>query len=189
MKSDMPVIVYAEATPNPDILKFVINFPLLSGSVEFLNPAEASDNAIASHLFSFPQVKSVFIAANFISITKDKSADWYELIPELRSAIIKFYTENGKPSITEEKTRGDEKQAYNAMDTQIMNILTEYVQPAVAGDGGEIVYKSFKEGTVTLELKGACRGCPSSTFTLKSGIENLLKQMVPEVKEVVAEQG
>ena len=186
MKSTMPVMVYGESTPNPNILKFVLNFPLLNGSAEYLSSTEAEKSPLARVLFSIPGVNSIFCASNFISVSKDDGYDWYELMPEIREAIKAFFTQD-TPPFTEVANAEDATVTHNAFDNQIVSILNEYVKPAVEGDGGEIVFKSFKEGKVTLVMKGACRGCPSSTITLKSGIETLLKQMIPEVKEVVAE--
>ena len=188
MKSTMPVMVYAESTPNPNILKFVLNTKLTEKSVEYLSPMEAGSSPLAQKLFNFDFVKSVFISSNFISITKSDTADWYELMPRIRDLIIQFFKEEKLPF--SEKTGKEiieETKSFSTVDNQIINLLEEFVKPAVESDGGEIVFKSFKEGKVTLLMKGACRGCPSSTITLKSGIENLLKQMIPDVKEVVAE--
>ncbi len=185
MKLTMPVIVYGESTPNPNILKFVLNFKLLPESVEYMKPEEASNSPLAQMLFSKANVKSVFISSNFISVTKEQPADWYELMPEIRESIINFF-KAGNPVFTEEPLK-NQNLDLSPVNSQIIDLLAEYVNPAVESDGGEIVFKSFEDGKVTLMMKGACRGCPSSTITLKSGIENLLKQMIPEVKEVVAE--
>jgi NFU1 iron-sulfur cluster scaffold homolog, mitochondrial len=182
----MPVMVYGESTPNPNILKFVLNFNLLPGSVEYLEPSDAGNSPLSQMLFSYPEIKSVFISSNFISITKNIESDWYELMPRFREAIINFFKE-GKAAFSEDEPLGQPQSEFSPIDKQIIDILDEFVRPAVEGDGGEIVFKSFTDGKVTLILKGACRGCPSSALTLKSGIENLLKQMIPEVKEVVAE--
>lgn len=185
MKSTMPVLVYGESTPNPNILKFVLNFNLVPESVEYLSLNDAANSPLAQKLFSLYGVQSVFISSNFISITKEYDFDWYELMPLYREAITKFFQEGGIPFVDEEPRR--KEASTSPIDNQIINILEEYIKPAVEGDGGEIEFKSFNEGIVTLIMKGACRGCPSSTLTLKSGIETLLKQMIPEVKEVVAE--
>lgn len=185
MKLTMPVIVYGESTPNPNILKFVLNFKLLPGSVEYMILEEAENSPLAKRLFSIADVKSVFISSNFISVTKEPQADWYELMPLIRELIITFFKEDN--SVFTEDPSKNQDLNLSPIDNQIINLLKEYVNPAVESDGGEIVFKSFAEGKVTLMMKGACRGCPSSAITLKSGIENLLKQMIPEVKEVVAE--
>ena len=184
----MPVVVYAESTPNPNILKFVLNKKLTDKSVEYLSPSEAINAPLARLLFDFDFIKSDFIASNFISITKSGAYDWYELMPQIRETIIRFFNEGNSPFAQEETGKKTEEiKKLPPIDNQIINLIEEFVQPAVEGDGGEIVFKSFEKGKVTLIMKGACRGCPSSTITLKSGIENLLKQMIPDVKEVVAE--
>lgn len=189
MKSTMPVMVYAESTPNPNILKFVLNMKLTERSVEYLSPADAGPSPLAEKLFTFDFVKSVFISSNFISVTKSEKEDWYEMMPRIRDLIMQFFREEKLPFIEDHfKETGGESKSVSAIDYQIINLLEEFVKPAVESDGGEIVFKSFEEGKVTLLMKGACRGCPSSTITLKSGIENLLKQMIPDVKEVVAEE-
>jgi Fe-S cluster biogenesis protein NfuA len=186
------VTVYAESTPNPASMKFVLNnFLLEEGSVEYTSKEQARECPLAFQLFSFSGVASVFIASNFITISKNIDVDWYELIPLFRE-FIKSYIESGEPVFT--GTIGkvadpsvERTQSASALESKIIEALEEYVKPAVEQDGGAIHFKSFNEGVVTLTLKGSCSGCPSSTITLKNGIENLLKQLIPEVKEVVAE--
>jgi len=187
------VVVYAESTPNPSALKFVANrFLLDEGSVEYLSVEEAKNCPLAAQLFAFDGVASVFIASNFITITKKPSYDWQDLMPLFRE-FIKVFLETGEPIFTGpmwqkadekiEKTVTTEK-----IESKIVEMLDEYIKPAVEGDGGAIHFKSFEDGKVTLVLKGACSGCPSSLVTLKGGIERLLKQFIPEVQEVVAEE-
>jgi Fe-S cluster biogenesis protein NfuA len=185
------VTVYAESTPNPASLKFVLNSYLLEeGSVEYTSKDQCAECPLAAQLFSFSGVSGVFITANFITISKNSDVDWYELMPIFRE-FIKNYIESGQPVFTGKKEKIadesiDRTHSGSAVETKIIEALDEYVKPAVEQDGGAIHFKSFDEGVVTLILKGACSGCPSSAVTLKNGIENLLKQLIPEVKEVVA---
>lgn len=183
-----PVTIYAESTPNPAVLKFVANKMLTSKTAEFKNIDEALPSALAKELFKFPYVKEIFIDENYISITKYNSADWQEISNEIRT-FIKEYVENGNEIINESllvTVPKNEKQAlsnFDSLDTtsqQIINIIEEYVKPAVQADGGNILFDSYDESKkrVKVVLQGACSGCPSSTFTLKNGIENMLKDML-----------
>lgn len=195
-----PVNVYAESTPNPSALKFVSSRMLLfEGSVEYSNPLEAQISPLAQGLFAFSGVKSVFISSNFITITKEGDVDWYEISNILREYIRGFLMSGEKvflsnplesPASTEKPIDSgsihSEATESHELENRIQQLLEEYVSPAVAQDGGEIQFRSFIDGVVTVALRGSCSGCPSSTLTLKSGIENLLKSMMPEVKEVVA---
>jgi len=201
MTSINPVSVYAESTPNPSALKFVSSRMLLfEGSAEFQHPSEASNCPLASGLFAFSGVKSVFISSNFITVTKEGDIDWYEITNILREYIRGFLMSgekvfladpNATPSISSQETAAINPENSSAepdeLEQRIAEILEEYVRPAVEQDGGEIRLRSFQNGIVTVSLRGSCSGCPSSSLTLKSGIENLLKSMVPEVLEVVAE--
>lgn len=195
----VPVNVYAEMTPNPTTMKFVANkYLLLTGeSVEFTSMAEAKGySPLAEQLFQFPFVKGIFIASNFVTVTKNESLSWDFITMELRE-FIKNWIADGKdvliqmpkPKPVEPKKNEDPAKVYlpSEYDDAIRSLLDEYVRPAVETDGGAIDFRSFEDGVVTVLLKGSCSGCPSSTATLKGGIENLLKQHLPEVKEVVAE--
>ncbi|MEY3416208.1 MAG: hypothetical protein RL711_875 [Bacteroidota bacterium] len=181
------VNIYTEANPNPNSLKFVMDFMLLpeAENLDFTTVNDATKCPLAIDLFKFNFVKRVFIAANFVTITKDEAADWTEISPLLKS-FIKGFLEDGKPLLIGEidaiATEDDSE-----VVTKIKVLLDEYVRPAVEQDGGAITFHSFVDGIVKVNLKGSCSGCPSSTVTLKAGIENLLKRMVPEVQEVVAE--
>jgi len=183
-----PVTVYGEITPNPAALKFVVSRMLTKTAAEFKNIDQTGPSPLAKELFTFPFVKEVFIDENYVSVTKYESYTWEEITLELRS-FIKQYIENGGTAIDESliaKSPEQEKQKiahFDNLDTtsqQIINILEEYVKPAVQADGGNILFDSFdpEEKRVKVVLQGACNGCPSSTFTLKSGIENMLKDML-----------
>lgn len=193
--------VYAESTPNPAALKFVTSRMLLGeGQVEYQNKAQAAISPLASQLFDFSGVKSVFITGNFITVVKDSNADWYELMPIFREFIKSFLSSDEKiflsnPVMSSESAREEIKKesiqpvAEGETESQIRSVLEEYVLPAVEQDGGHISFVSYDDGIVKVLLQGACSGCPSSTMTLKAGIENLLTRMVPGVKEVVAVEG
>jgi Fe-S cluster biogenesis protein NfuA len=184
----VPVSVYAESTPNPGVMKFVANKPLAEGTFEFKNIDEAALAPIAKELFNFPFVKEVFISANYISVMKYNVAEWEEITMELRE-FIRGYIENGKPILDDailseqtEKTSISEvnNEPQSDLDQEIIAILNEYVKPAVASDGGHIAFDSFDADTKTVRviLQGACSGCPSSTVTLKNGIETMLREML-----------
>ena len=191
-----PVFVYTEASPNPNSMKFVLNFELVPQGLSFDYPdldstqVEGKSSPLAGDLFQFPFVQRVFLASNFVTLTKDDATDWGEVILDTKQ-FLKIYFEENHP-VFEKKTV--EKNT-TIVDTdsatvrQIKTVLDDYVRPAVESDGGAIAIHSFEEGTgvVKVLLQGSCSGCPSSTLTLKAGIQNLLTQMVPEVKEVVAE--
>lgn len=184
------VTIYMEANPNPNSMKFVANYMLIpeGESFDFPDEAAAEDAPLAQQLFKLDYVKRVFYMSNFVTITKDDAKEWIEIREELKG-LIKAYLETGKPVLT--KFPEEEIEQNSASDTDIVknikNILDEYVRPAVEQDGGAISFHSFNDGVVKVLLQGSCSGCPSSTITLKAGIENLLKRMVPEVKTVEAE--
>jgi len=183
-----PVTVYGETTPNPAALKFVVSKMLTKNAIEFKNIDQTGPSPLAKELFKFPYVKEVFIDENYISVTKYEINEWQEITLELRS-FIKQYIENGGTVLDEnfiqtvtakEDTKAKEFDNLDVTSQQIINILEEYVKPAVQADGGNIAFDSYNETdkTVKVILQGACSGCPSSTFTLKSGIENMLKSML-----------
>ena len=196
--------IYAESTPNPEVMKFVSNRMLADKSLEFLNPSEAKKIPMIQKIFSLPFVESIFLSSNFISIKKTSNLEWGEIILELRNFIAKTlneddiqnYTENIEiekdNNESEKKEINSEKKkiTYSEIEQDIIGLLNEYIRPAVEGDGGAIEFDSFSDGIVKVILKGACSGCPSSTATLKHGIESLLKQKLGEdIKEVVAING
>jgi Fe-S cluster biogenesis protein NfuA len=191
-----PATVYGETTPNPSVLKFVVSRMLTKTAVEFKNIDETSASPLAKELFKFPYVKEVFIDENYVSITKYAVNEWQEITLELRS-FIKEFIENGGTVLDEslvdlspkiEKQKIENFDNLDVTSQQIINILEEYVKPAVAADGGNILFDSYNEDEkrVKVVLQGACNGCPSSTFTLKSGIENMLKDMLND-KDIVVE--
>lgn len=187
-KKKLPVTIYVESTPNPGVLKFVYNKLLTKTPAEFKNIDDTKASPLAQELFKLPYVKEVFIDENYISVTKFDINEWDEITSEIRS-FIKTFIENGNTVIDEslvQQMPQNEKQKETYFDSldvtsqRIINILEEYVKPAVAGDGGNIAFDSYdeKDKRVKVILQGACSGCPSSTFTLKSGIENMLKDML-----------
>ena len=195
-----PVTVYAESTPNPAVIKFVANKKLVTSLFEFTSIDDAKASPMATELFHFPFVKSVFIDENYVSITKYEVADWQDITMELRE-FIRIYIESGKNIVsvdTVKTSKKPENHQYlnfeNLDDTskEIVNILDEYVKPAVASDGGNIQFISYdaENKKVSVMLQGACSGCPSSTYTLKTGIENMLKEMLQgKVESVEAVNG
>jgi len=181
----MNITVYTESTPNPATMKFIVNKLLINGSVDFATKESAEKSPFAKELFKFSFVNGVFFASNFVTVTKFENDSWEDLLPILKEFV--------KGAVEAELKVQEEEQAeagnFEGTETEvkIQQILHDYVRPAVEQDGGAISYKSYEEGVVTVELRGSCSGCPSSVVTLKSGIENLLKRMVPEVTEVVSE--
>lgn len=192
------ITIYSESTPNPGVMKFVCNKQILfSSPIEFLNANEGKNNFIAKKLFLLPLVKEVFIAKNFVSITKHDSFLWEEYINNIKEEIKIILTEylnstkSKEPVILQKKTAIKTKEtSLNATEKKIIKILDDYVKPAVESDGGNIKFISFSKGTVSVLLQGACSGCPSSVITLKNGIETLLKNMIGDaVKNVEAING
>ncbi|MFT5859963.1 MAG: Fe-S cluster biogenesis protein NfuA [Flavobacteriaceae bacterium] len=197
----VPVTVYAEMTPNPSTMKFVVNKHLLGtgDSAEFSSMADAKGySPLAEELFNLPFVQGVFIASNFITVTKTDNLSWDFITMELREfirnwigdakEILLMMPPKNAPKATEDAKPAKEY-AISEYDDAIRGLLDEYVRPAVENDGGAIDFRGFEDGKVTVILRGACAGCPSSTQTLKGGIETLLKQHLPEVTEVIAENG
>ncbi|GGH02351.1 iron transporter [Parapedobacter pyrenivorans] len=177
--------VYTEYTPNPATMKFLVNKLLINGSLDYPDREKAQESPFARELFKFNFVNGVFFASNFVTITKTEDAEWEDI-----EAILKDFVKGAVESeLKVQEVTKDEDVNFEGSETEIkiQQILHDYVRPAVEQDGGAIHYKSFTEGTVVVELRGSCSGCPSSTITLKAGIEGLLKRMVPEVQEVVAE--
>lgn len=196
IKTGSPMIsIYTEMTPNPETMKFVANKLLYPGkSIDMVDEAAAGPSPLAQELFTFPFIKSVFIASNFITLTKSSETDdWQDIIPTIKQ-FLKEYLEEGKTVINEDAVAAAKPAGGNAVNAddddvvkRIKELLENYVKPAVEMDGGAIQFKNYEEGKVTLMLQGSCSGCPSSMITLKSGIEGMMKRMIPEVSEVVAE--
>ncbi|MBW7912909.1 MAG: NifU family protein [Taibaiella sp.] len=186
------VSIYTEMTPNPETMKFVANKLLYPGkSIDFPDEASASPSPLAKELFAFPFIRGVFIASNFVTLTKTPETQWEEVIPSVRE-FLKQYLEEGKVVLHEDQVvKKEESNTINEDDTDVVKrikeLLENYVKPAVEMDGGAISFKGYNDGVVKLMMQGSCSGCPSSMITLKAGIEGMMKRMIPEVKEVVAE--
>lgn len=191
------ITVYAEMTPNPSTMKFVSSIQLVDDNeaIEIRTPEEAkSISPLAEALFQFPFVDSVFIMANFVSVTKIPNVEWDFITMRLRQFVRSWLREGKKvfnaPSaeITSQQKKEKNREVIppSELDEQIKALLNDYVRPTVENDGGAIEYVGYEHGLVTVELKGSCSGCPSSTATLRGGIEQLLKGQIPEVKAVVA---
>ncbi|TDT46904.1 Fe-S cluster biogenesis protein NfuA [Maribacter spongiicola] len=203
MDKPVPVTVYAEVTPNPSTMKFVVSKKIVASAFEFKNIDEARDSKLAMELFQFPFVKQVFIDENYVSVSKYEVAEWDDINIELREVIRNFIADGKEIVADNAKAIGAEAQvsetisaestiALDETSQEIVDILEEYVKPAVASDGGNIMFQSYdvESKTVNVILQGACSGCPSSTFTLKNGIETMLKNMMGDkVNEVVALNG
>ena len=196
-----PILIYTEETPNPESLKFVVNKMLFQGGTADFREAESAKewSPLATSLFEFPYVKGVNICNNFVSITKEMNYGWEEVQLRLKE-FIKTYVSDGKVIMNDGymeeqsklETEKHEKEYTGddlAIVQKIKDLIVNVVKPAVEGDGGNIEFKSYDKGVVTVVLQGSCSGCPSSTITLKSGIEGMLQRMVPEVTEVVSEMG
>jgi Fe-S cluster biogenesis protein NfuA len=202
--NEIPFIIYVEETPNPSSVKFVANKLLLvsGATAEYKNAGETKDAPIAQKLFQFPFVKSIFIASNFITITKQDGIIWEEVRDELRVFITEYLNKGNvivnklpqqevpKDSSFKETISINTQHVppSNDVENKIIEVLEQYIRPAVESDGGMITFKELKDGVVTVQMRGSCSGCPSSTMTLKAGIEALLKRLLPDdVKEVVSE--
>ena len=202
-----PVTIYAEMTPNPNTMKFVADHMLITSGeiVEFLSPSDSKGySTLADALFNFPFVTKIFISQNFVTVTKNDMIEWSDVSLEMRDFVREWLMENEEAvqkipeqskievvSESETKTTNISPVINTEMDQKIVDLINEYIQPAVEQDGGAIHFQSYNEdnGQVTVVLKGSCSGCPSSTATLKGGVENLLKSHIPEINEVVALNG
>ena len=194
-----PVLLYTEQTPNPESLKFVTNRMLYRGTADFKEVGLAEEwSPLATELFKMPFVKGVYVCNNFVTISKEFNYDWAEIMLDIKNNIKKFVEDGGvilKDGFAEAMEKAQDVAAEHHTDndpelvTRIKDLIDTYVKPAVEMDGGNIEFKKFDKGTVYVLLQGSCSGCPSSTVTLKSGIEGMLSRMIPEVKAVEAEMG
>ncbi|HCD68749.1 MAG TPA: NifU family protein [Bacteroidetes bacterium] len=179
------ITIYSEKTPNPESMKFVANKMILpNDSIDFRTNEGLDTCPMAKELFEYDFVKGVFIMNNFVSVTKKSDYEWFDIIPQLKK-FVQDYLEAEKPIVVIKENLTDEEESEVVI--KIKQLLEDHVRPAVEMDGGAIDFKSFEKGVVTVTMKGSCSGCPSSTLTLKAGIENLLKRMIPEVDAVEAE--
>jgi Fe-S cluster biogenesis protein NfuA len=181
------MFIQTEATPNPATLKFLPGRPVLdNGTLDMPTREAAAQSPLAEKLFDLPNVGGVFYGADFISVTKT-GGDWQQIKPAVLGAIMEHYM-SGAPLLAAEAQAAASDEFFDAADeetvTLIKDLIETRVRPAVAGDGGDITFKGYKEGVVYLQMQGACSGCPSSTATLQHGIQNLLRHFVPEVQEV-----
>ena len=197
--------IYAESTPNPGVMKFVANRMLVDKSIEITQAEQAKDISVAKALFNFPFVKSLYLSSNFISIAKTDNVEWDMIAMQLRNFITDFLNEEGLKNYTENITeeeiiksevkseksteKSTEKIEFTDKEKAIIDLLNEYIKPAVEADGGAITFNSYVGDIVTVNLKGACSGCPSATSTLKGGIESLLNQKVDPNIVVRANEG
>jgi len=193
--------IYAESTPNPGVMKFVANRMLVDKSIEITQAEQAKDISVAKALFNFPFVKSLYLSSNFISIAKTDNVEWDMIAMQLRNFITDFLNEEGLKNYTENITeeeiiksevkseKSTVKIEFTDKEKAIIDLLNEYIKPAVEADGGAITFNSYVGDVVTVNLKGACSGCPSATSTLKGGIESLLNQKVDPNIVVRANEG
>jgi NFU1 iron-sulfur cluster scaffold homolog, mitochondrial len=193
-----PVLLYTEQTPNPESLKFVTNRMLYRGTADFREEALAREwSPLGAALFDMPYVKGVYICNNFVTISKEFNYEWAEIMLKIKEFIKDFIEEDGvilkdgyAEAMATQQSQSEEYTGDNAeLVVRIKDLINTYVKPAVEMDGGNIEFKSFEAGTVYVILQGSCSGCPSSTVTLKAGIEGMLTRMIPEVKAVEAEMG
>ncbi|HMR42466.1 MAG TPA: NifU family protein [Saprospiraceae bacterium] len=196
-----PILIYTEQTPNPESLKFVTNRMLYRGTADFREEEMAKEwSPLAAELFQLPFVKSVYICNNFVTVTKEINYEWSDIMLKLKD-FIKTYVDQGKEILKDGFAEAMEKMEaergagyqYSGDDAEtvkkIKDLIDTYIKPAVEMDGGNIELKKYEDGIVYVTMQGSCSGCPSSTVTLKAGIEGMLKRMIPEVKEVVQEMG
>ena len=191
IKTGNPIIsIYTEMTPNPETMKFVANKLLYPGkSIDFPDAESAKPSPLATELFAFPFIKAVFIASNFVTLTKTADTDWEDVIPSVRQ-FLKDYLEEGKAVVNEDEIVAIKNESSNVVLSddddvvkRIKELLENYVKPAVEMDGGAIQFKSYNDGVVNLMMQGSCSGCPSSMITFTAGIEGMMKRKIPEVKE------
>jgi Fe-S cluster biogenesis protein NfuA len=183
------MFIQTEQTPNPATLKFLPGCTVMpSGTANFTESGATARSPLAERLFALPEVAGVFLGADFITVSKSEDSDWHQLKPAVLAAIMEHFTA-GRPVILADAASADAAEGGEQDDeivTQIKELLETRVRPAVAMDGGDIIFQDFEDGVVYLHMQGSCSGCPSSTATLKAGIENMLRHYIPEVVEVRA---
>jgi len=182
------MFIQTEQTPNPATLKFLPGRPVMtSGTANFTSEEAARISPLAERLFSLPEVTGVFLGTDFVTVSKTNEGDWYLLKPAILAAIMEHFTA-GRPMLLADPTEGatENGEEDDEIVAQIKELLETRVRPAVAQDGGDITFHDFEDGVVYLHMQGSCSGCPSSTATLKAGIENMLRHYIPEVVEVRA---
>ena len=202
---EVPFMIYAESTPNPASIKFVANKLLMpqGATAQYSSIGETRTAPLAQKLFEFPFVRQVFISGNYLTVSKSDMVSWDDVLMEMRSFITELMNKKWNVAVIEARKQDvasdtsfkentsvftEHAAPKNQAEAKIIEVLEQYIRPSVEQDGGMIVFKGLKEGVVTVQMKGACSGCPSSTMTLKAGIEGLLKRLLPEeVKEVVSE--
>ena len=191
--------IYAESTPNPEVMKFVSNRMLADKSIEIKTLKDAKGISIAEELLKFPFIKSIYLSSNFISVSKIENVNWEDIAMQLRAFIadhlnsnkIKNYTKNIKefsPNSSKESSERNKARKFTSKELKIIEVLNKYIAPAIEADGGAITLSYYKENIVCVDLKGACSGCPSSTSTLKGGIENLLREKISPDIEVISNE-
>jgi len=181
------MFIQTEPTPNPATLKFLPGRAVMEqGTANFPDAAAAERSPLAGRLFTVPGVTGVFLGTDFVTVSKDESAEWYQLKPAVLGVIMEHFTA-GRPVLLDSAPAAEPaNEAETEVVSQIKELLETRVRPAVAQDGGDIIFDRYEEGVVYLHMQGSCSGCPSSTATLKAGIENMLRHYIPEVTEVRA---
>lgn len=174
-----------QETPNPEAVQFLCSLPISSSPRTFLSTEDCANSKLARKLLLIGGVEIVFFGSNFVTITRAEGQDWSILKPQVVLTIVEHFAQNGRAMDEEEQ---NQKQELSAIEEEIMQILEQYIRPAIAMDGGDFIYRGFKEGIVKISLVGACQGCPSSAMTLKNGIQNTLQYYVPEVVSVELEE-
>ncbi|HEX4114083.1 MAG TPA: NifU family protein [Stellaceae bacterium] len=182
------MFIQTETTPNPATLKFIPGRAVMTaGTAQFANAEDAAERSpLAQRLFGIPGVAGVFLGSDFVSVTKDGAQDWFQLKPGILAAIMEHYTSGQPVVLAQAVASSDGGEADDEVVSAIKELIETRVRPAVAQDGGDIIFEHFTDGVVYLQMHGACSGCPSSTATLKAGIENMLRHYIPEVIEVRA---
>ena len=182
----MSIEIAAQSTPNPETLKFIANLIILeAGTADFTDKASAEGSPLAEALFALENVEAVFVGTNFVTVTKSAGTSWDTLAEPLINTLREALAKGGKFVETTAQSSSQGNEAGSDIEQKIKEILDREIRPAVAMDGGDITFHSYADGIVTLNLRGACSSCPASSMTLKMGVEARLKEVIPEIKEVV----